>query len=391
MLKKLLLILVLIAMVAVPSAMAQDENPTVAIIRFGPLRPFELAEKGTIDMLLAYEWVNEEEYAMLAERQDIEGENINIIFGDAEFDFPTANLLVEQVLDEGADVIIAITTPVSQAAANATVDMDEPPIVLFNTVTSPYAAGFADTSCIKPAHITGSQALAPFETIVPLILLQNPDIEIIGTIFNQAEANGVVGAESIKAVGEELGLTVEMGPIAATADVGTAAEGLISKGVQAFMIPTDSTVTDGLPSLLAVAEENGVPVFHADASQVGSGATVGAGLSYYQEGVDTARMLIAYLNGDIDIATTEISKQPGMAIAVNLDSAAAQGIEISEELLALADFTIEGGESNEADPELPEMSMDDRMAEDMAFLDNLMCTDEKIEEQQAELDAMSED
>lgn len=391
MLKKLLLILVLIAMVAVPSVMAQDENPTIAIIRFGPLRPFELAEKGTIDMLLAYEWVNEDEYEILAERQDLEGENINIIFGDAEFDFPTANLLVEQVLDEGADVIIAITTPVSQAAANATVDMDEPPIVLFNTVTSPYAAGFADTSCIKPAHITGSQALAPFETIVPLILLQNPDIEIIGTIFNQAEANGVVGAESIKAVGEELGLTVEMGPIAATADVGTAAEGLISKGVQAFMIPTDSTVTDGLPSLLAVAEENGVPVFHADASQVGSGATVGAGLSYYQEGVDTARMLIAYLNGDIDIATTQISKQPGMAIAVNLDSAAAQGIEISVELLALADFTIEGGESNEADPELPEMSMDDRMAADMAFLDNLMCTDEKIEEQQAELDAMSED
>lgn len=391
MLKKLLLLFVLVSMLIVPSAMAQDENPTIAIIRFGPLRPFELSEKGTIDMLLAYGLVNEDEYAMLAEREDLEGENVNIIFGDAEFDFPTANLLVEQALDQGADVIIAITTPVAQAATNATIEMDQPPIVLFNTVTSPYAAGIADTSCIKPDFLSGSQALAPFESIVPLILVQNPDITTIGTIFNQAEANGVVGAEAIKTVGEELGLTVELGPIAATADVGTTAEGLISKGVEAFMIPTDSTVTDGLPSLLAVAEENGVPVFHADASQVNSGATVGAGLSYYQEGVDTARMLIAYLNGDIDIATTGISKQPGMAIAVNLDSAAAQGVEISEDLLAMADYVIEGGESTEADPELPEMTLEDRMAEDSAFLENLMCTEEIIAEQQAELDAAAED
>ncbi len=390
MLKKLLLILVMLAMLVPPALAQDDENPTIAILRFGPLRPFELSEKGTIDMLYEYGILNDEEYATASERGDIEGENINLIFGDAEFDFPTANLLVEEVLDQGADVIIAITTPVAQAAANATIDMDLPPVVLFNTVTSPYAAGFADTSCIKPSHITGSQALAPYETIVPLILEQNPDIQVIGTLFNQAEANGVVSAEAIEAVGTELGLTVELGPIAATADVGTAAEGLVSRGIEAFMIPTDSTVTDGLPSLLSVAEENGIPIFHADASQVYSGATVGAGLSYYQEGVDTARMLIAYLNGDIAIETTAISKQPGMAIAVNLDSAAIQGIEVSEALLAMADFVIENEESTEVDPVLPEMELEDRMAEDMAFLEALMCTDEIIEEQQAEIDAQGE-
>jgi len=390
MLKKLLLLLVMVSMLVVPSAMAQDENPTIAIIRFGPLRPFELAEKGTVDMLEAYGLVNAEERAMLDERQDLEGENINVIWGDAEFDFPTANLLVENALDQEVDVIIAITTPVGQAAANATIEMDNPPIVLFNTVTSPYAAGFASTSCIKPSHITGSQALAPFESIVPLILVQNPDVEIIGTIYNQAEANGVVGAEAIAAVGAELGLKVELAPVTATADVAAAAEGLISKGVQAFMIPTDSTVSDGLPALLSVAEENGVPIYHADASQVNFGATVGAGLSYYQEGVDTARMLLAYLNGELDIETTGISKQAGMTIAINLDTAALQGIEISDDLMALADYVIEDGESTEADPVLSEMTLEDRMVDDMAFLENLTCTDEIIAEQQAELDAMDE-
>jgi putative tryptophan/tyrosine transport system substrate-binding protein len=391
MLKKLLLLFVMIVM-AIPSAMADHhENPTIAIVRFGPLRPFELSEKGTVDMLEAYGLVNAEERAMLDERQDLEGEHINVIWGDAEFDFPTANQIIENVLDQEADVIIAITTPVGQAAANATVDMDNPPVVLFNTVTSPYAAGFATTSCIKPSHITGSQALSPYESIVPLILVQDPDVTVIGTIFNQAEANSVVSTEIIANVAEELGLTLELAPITTTADVATAAEGLISKGVQAFMIPTDSTVSDGLPALLAISEENGVPIYHADSSQVYAGATVGAGLSYYQEGVDTARMLIAYLNGELDIETAGISKQPGMAIAINMDSAALQGIEISDDMMAMADYVIEGEESTEADPVLPEMDIEDRMADDMEFLANLTCTDEIIAEQQAEHDAMSDD
>jgi hypothetical protein len=64
-----------------------------------------------------------------------------------------------------------------------------------------------------------------------------------------------------------------------------------------------------------------------------------------------------------------------------------QGIEISEDLLALADYVIEGEESTEADPNLPEMELEDRMADDAAFLENLHCTDEKIAEQQAEVDA----
>lgn len=391
MLKKVLLIVTLLAVLVVPSAMAQDDmNPTIAILRFGPLRPFELSQKGTLDMLEAYGYISAEERETLIAEGSVEGENATVILGDAEFDFPTANLLVEDALDQGVDVIVAITTPVGQAATNATIEMDDPPIVLFNTVTSPYAAGIAEASCIKPDHISGSQALAPYENIFPLILLQNPDITSVGTIYNNAEANSVVSAEILAEVAEALGVTLELQPVTATAEVGTAAEALISKGVQAFMIPTDSTVSDGLPALLAVSEENGVPIFHADASQVYAGATVGAGLSYYQEGVDTARMLIAYLQGELDIATAGISKQPGMAIGINLDTAALQGIEISDALTYVADFVIDGGESTEVDPELPEMTMEDREAEDKAFLDALTCTPEIIEEQQAELDAQGE-
>ena len=37
-------------------------------------------------------------------------------------------------------------------------------------------------------------------------------------------------------------------------------------------------------------------------------------------------------------------------------------------------------------PQLPEMSLEERMAADAAYLESLRCTDEMIAEQQAELD-----
>lgn len=378
MLRKLMLFMLIGVLAGFGSiATAQEDDvPTVAIIRFGPLQPFELSEKGTLDVLEANGFVD--------------GENINIIFGDAAFDFPTANQLVEDAIDEGADVIIAITTPVAQAAVNATLEMENPPVVLFNTVTDPYIAGLASASCIKPDHVWGSQALAPYADVVDLLFELNPDIQTVGYMYNNAEANSVASTEIVTALAEEAGLTLEIQTVNETAEVGIAAEALVERGVEAFLLPTDSTVSDGLPALLQVSEEVGIPIVHSDSGQVYGGATIAEGLSYYQEGIDTAQILIAYLNGELDIATTRIAVQAGTQLAINLDSAALQGVEIPEALIERAAYVIEGGESSEVPPEL-DMSEGDMADAAAAYLESLACTPELIEEQQAELDAMSDE
>jgi putative ABC transport system substrate-binding protein len=300
---------------------------------------------------------------------------------------PTANLLIEDAIDEGADVIITITTPVTQAAVNATLDMGDPPIVLFNTVTQPYAAGIADAPCLKPDHVWGSQALPDFETILPLVWEVNPDIETLGWIYSTTEPNGVASTEIVESVAPEVGLNLVIESVAETSEVVDAAEAAADEGIDAFFIPTDSTVGNALSAIIAVAEEEGIPVFFADSLQVYAGATVGAGVSYYQEGVDTGRVLIAYLNGDIDIATTGLSRQPGTLIGVNLDTAAAADIEIPEAFLEMADFIIQDGENIGATLALPDVTMEEMMELDTAFVDNLFCSTERIEEQQAELEA----
>ncbi|MEM6530555.1 MAG: ABC transporter substrate binding protein, partial [Chloroflexota bacterium] len=133
--------------------------------------------------------------------------------------------------------------------------------------------------------------------------------------------------------------------------------------------------------------ENEVPVIASDPSSGARGTVLAQGLDYYQEGIDAGNMALGYLNGDLDISMTSISRQQGTVLAVNLDAAAEQGVELSEDLLARAGIIIEGGEVSDNSAELrPEMLTDG--GED--FLANLACTEAIIAEQQAELDAATE-
>jgi putative ABC transport system substrate-binding protein len=372
-----LLIVLLILLTLIPDSatiVAQDDDvPSVALIRLGPLPPFEYSQQGTLDVLEAYGYVD--------------GENINLILGDAAMDVPTANLLIEDAINEDVDVIITITTPVTQAAVNATLDMEDPPIVLFNTVTEPYAAGIADASCIKPDHVWGTQALPDYSVILPMVWELDPDIERVGWIFSTTEPNGVASTAIAEPIADEIGLELVIQSVAETSEVGFAAQAIADDGVDAFFIPTDSTVGNALPAILAIAEEEGIAVFFADSLQVFAGATVGAGVSYYQEGVDTGRVLVAYLNGDIDIATTGLSRQTGTLVGVNLDSANMEDVEVPQALLDISNFIIEDGENIGDVLSLPDVSEEELQAMDTEFIESLFCSDERISEQEAELES----
>lgn len=401
--KARLLIGLLIAalLVCAPALAHDDDKPTIGILRYGGTSLMTLAEKGILDMLQAYELINAEERAVLDESEDLEGENINVIYRDAGFDLGTANIMVEEALDRGADVLLTLTTPVSQIAANITRDMDDPPAIIFAIVTTPYFSGIAEAPCIKDSHIAGTQTDIPYDEFVSLLKAQDPDMKTVGTIVNQAEPNSVYGVERITELAEELGMSVEVTSVVSFADLKLATDGLLSKGVDAIAIPASLITVVGLPTIVETATEyGGVPVFSIAAQHVYRNATVGAGFySVYREGVIAGRMLISHLNGDIDISRLGVNLTPGFTVAINLDSAAAADVQISEELLAMADWLVENGESTEGVTpelpevgiELPEMTLEERRAADLEFLAGLYCTDEMIEEQKAQLETQWSD
>lgn len=265
----------------------------------------------------------------LAEAGFIEGETVRFLEGNAEGDIATLTTIAQQFVDEGVDLIIATSTPALQAAFNVTQDFEAPPIV-FNAVTSPYAAGIAAAPDDHPSWVIGIQALGPIADAMALIPAMLPDATTIGYIYNPAEANSVVNTEIAEPAAAELGLTFEIATISNSSEVQTAAEALVARGVQAFFISTDSTVVSGLEALVKVANDNDIPLFANDPASAERGAAVALGLDYYQDGLDTGALAVGILKGELDIAATPITEQLAGSLAVNLTAASEQGLEIPQ-------------------------------------------------------------
>ena len=182
---RVILFLLVLALPLASAGLAQDaDKPTVAILRFGPHVSYDLVDDGFLSALMAGGMISEAEFEILSEGADLDGENIRIVWNDAGYDHANTTIMVEAALDEGADVLVAYSTPVTQAATLITSEMDEPAPLIFTSVYDPFEAGIARSSCVKPPNVAGVQLFTPYEEIVPLLLLQDPDIQVIG-VFAQ--------------------------------------------------------------------------------------------------------------------------------------------------------------------------------------------------------------
>jgi len=435
-----LVYILLIMLTAIPIALAQaGEKPTVAILRFGDLEPQAAAEFAVLDILLVYGLLTFDEREAARSGLDLEGENINLIFGSANADLPTANLMVENALDAGADALFTISTPVTQIAVNATLGQEQPTPVIFTYVYTPYGSGIAQDSCIKPDHVTGSYAVPPYAEAFDVFLTQNPDLQRIGAIFSSNDASGSSGAEAIASIGESLGIAVELAAVTSVSDLRAAAQGLFNRGVEALVLPIDHVVDSGLPIIVASAIDNQVPTFMANSGGVYYGVTVSAGFyEFYAQGIRAGLMLASLLKGELDPASTAIDRFTSFSLGVNLDTADEIGVEIASDLVESADIVVKEGaihlsenvilqtlEQYGAPAQVKEMAVagfsaipvdvffammrgserglprelfdmlltgrrnPELMQADQEFLAGLHCSEEMIAEQQAALDAAS--
>ncbi len=389
----MVLLLGLLLLSLAPVASADDDAPTVAYLRFGQSPSVALTDKAILDMLEVYGYISADERAVLDGNSDLHGENINILYRDAGFDLATATLMVEDAMDEGADVLLTISTEVGLIAGAATQAMEDPPAMIFAILTAPYYTGLAAAPCLKPANLTGTQMDIDFAQFDEVRNAQSPGLGTLGIIMNADDPAQALTLQVMNAYAAASGFKVATASVVNAADYALATESLLDRGADALLLPPRTGSSAGLAAVVDTAY--GIPVYSVMLTDIFSGIQIGSGFQgWYSEGLIAAQMLIGHLRGEIDIATTAINASPGFSVAVNLDAAEATGVTITDELLALASFVIEGGAGMGEEFEIPgvntfleEMSLEERMAADAEFLAGLQCTPEMIAEQQAALDA----
>ncbi|MDR0284290.1 MAG: ABC transporter substrate-binding protein [Propionibacteriaceae bacterium] len=224
------------------------------------------------------------------------------------------------------DLMLAISTPIALAIANA--EKDRP--ILFSAVTDPVRDGLVPSWDAAGANITGTSDLNPEAHPVSLVQEAMPDVKTIGVLYSSSESNSLAQLDAYKTEAASLGLTLKPQAITSAAEVSVGLAAL--KGVDAILVPTDNTVVAAITSVVSFGQENHIPVFCADTSTVSLGTVATRGLSYHDLGRRTGEMAVSILRDGVNISTIKPEATTSTELLVNTGAAQTFGLTLPASL-----------------------------------------------------------
>ncbi len=211
---------------------------------------------------------------------------ININYKNAQGDFGTAQVIAQEYNNK-SDVIIAISTPSAQAAAN---NIKDKPI-FFSAITNPESAG------ILRKNVTGVSDKSPVKKQVELIEKLLPKAKNIGIVYNTSEQNSFYLTEEFTKAAKEKGYTVKVKGISNISEMASALDTLLPT-IDVLYTSIDNTIASTYPLIVEKSNKADKPIIGATKSFVEQGALAVDGISDYQVGYQTGEMVARYLNGE---------------------------------------------------------------------------------------------
>ena len=391
--------LLLLAALSGAGAAQDSDKPTVGFVYPGGDPVSRGIISGVLDVMIANGALRHDQYHLFHSEEPVESEEVLFFFIGGEHDPAGIGRAVDHALDLDPDVLITLKERVTLQALHTVSERQYPPIVLFSGLPDPWRAGFAQSSCVKPAHVTGVYSEASADELLGVVLQYHADLEYIGVLHHSGDASGPSGAEAIAAAAEDSGLTARSTAVTQLADLGLAIEALIDAGVEAIVLPPSDSLHSAMPLISGIAKDGGVPIYTSGIESSVFGATIGYGYAHwYEQGIQTGRVLLAWLRGELDIAETAITAHtPLPLIGVDLGWGDVAGFTLSDELVSAADLHSRDMQvtPNSAAAAQELMRIDSgrggpvEALRDIAddFLESLRCAPEMIAEQMAQLEA----
>ncbi len=257
-------------------------------------------------------------------------ENLQVQYRSAQGSSATAAQIARQFVAAKPDVIVAIATPSAQATVAATKQIP----VIFAGITDPIAAKLIKNW--EPTHnnVTG---VSDYQEIGPQIEFMKkivPNVKAVGYIYSPSEINSTVVLKNLQQQLSQQNISLIAVPAQRTADISTAANTLKGK-VDLIYTTTDNNVVSAYESLVKFANENKIPLLASFPDAIERGAVAAYGMSYYDVGRQSGKLVVRVLNGE---APGNITPEIGQALrlVVNIDAAKKQGIDLSADVIESA-------------------------------------------------------
>ena len=269
----------------------------------------------------------------LAEEGFVEGENLTVLYQNAQADGANSSQIATNFVGRNVDLICAIATPMAQSAYSAAMETEIP--VIYTAVTDPVAAELATEDGAPVGNITGTSDELPVKAQLEMIRQILPEAKSIGIMYTTSEVNSESTIAQYKELAPDYGFEIVETGISSSADVSLAADSLLTQ-VDCMTNLTDNTVVASLPVILDKANALNIPVFGSEIEQVRIGCLAAMGLDYIELGKQTGHMAAQVLKGEAEASQMNYEVIEEAAFYGNSKVAENLGITLPEELTSQA-------------------------------------------------------
>jgi putative ABC transport system permease protein len=289
----------------------------IGIVQFAMEPNVEKAKQGLVDAL--------------GDKGFFAGKNIELIYRNANADFPTITSIMQELGSRGTDIILPLSTPVVQGALQLARNHPKQRVV-FAYIFDPYRIGVAETPERHQPNMTGVACFPPIEGMLDLIQEMVPERRKIGVVWNSSEANSESVLSKARPYAEKLGLTLMEATVSGSAEVLEASKSLAARGAEVFLNPGDNTLNVSYDSFAQVAADNRIPVFSIDPDFIENKTLAALGPSYYRTGYEGGEVLARVLEGE-STADIPIGQTSATELLINRDEARRLAIELPTAIL----------------------------------------------------------
>ena len=248
------------------------------------------------------------EKGITIEYKDFNGQN----------DATTLNQIGTQVAADSYDAIIPIATLAAQCMTTACESTKTP--VIYAAISDPAAADLTDID-----YVTGTSDALNTQSIMDMMFAVQPDIQTVGLLYSNSEANSTTPIAEAKAYLDAKGIAYVEKTGNTNDEIMTAASSMVGQ-VDAVFTPTDNVVMAAAAAVSETLTKGGIPFYTGADSFVTAGAFATCGVNYTELGTYTADMALDILETGVVPAYHVMD---GGIITVNTETAAALGIDYS--------------------------------------------------------------
>lgn len=228
-------------------------------------------------------------------------DNVKFNYQNASADMATVTTIINSLVSDNVDLILANATPPLQAAAAATES-----IPVLGTSITDYATALGmslDGTGATGINVSGASDLAPLDKQAEMIRELFPSAKNVGLLYCSAEANSIYQITAMEGYLDAMGIKHTRYAFTDSNDVASVTQSACN-GSDVIYIPTDNTAASCTEAIRNVVEPAKVPVVAGEEGICAGCGVATLTISYYDLGYTTGKMAVQVLQG------ADVSKMP---------------------------------------------------------------------------------